>query len=569
MKGMKLMQGKMLFAGMIALFMAATLIADDEKTGLYPDRWFYCSRQVRANEDVDYYADLLDKAKRGGYNGLLFAGNLENAFTWPEERKALFSKVKKLCDDSGIELIPLVWSPGYGSFCGLDRDLYEVEPVKKVPYRREGKKLVFSSQLSKLENLDFEDYDEKRNTFAQWYSDQPGVISFVEKETVHGGKACLRMEPSLSKSPHGHARLSRTIDVTPGRRYSFTVTLRTSMLRGKRRCLRLQAYTDKGNGIGAKSVRLPADGTIGWTTETLTFPSGDATRVTLYFGTWGGEGGTFWVDDVSVSESGLRELSLRSDCKPIVKSAKTGRVYKAGFDYLLPKRNLDATRDIEFEIPSGSKIAKGEELLIDGYVISRYGPKMQSSTCMSHPHFYELLEKSAAEVQRLAKPKKWFLSVDEVRNGNACPLCTARKTDMAHILGDCVTRMHKIVRRQNPDAMIYAWADMFSPYHNAVDDYCGCRGTLKGVWNLLPKDIVMNCWSWQLAKQDMKFLSAKGFKVQAAGYYDSRRVDEDIEWIDLLNSIPGATGWIYTSWEEDFEFLEEYGKLRNKRSRRK
>ena len=79
-------------------------------------------------EDVDYYADLLDKAKRGGYNGLLFAGNLENAFTWPEERKALFSKVKKLCDDSGIELIPLVWSPGYGSFCGLDRDLYEVEP---------------------------------------------------------------------------------------------------------------------------------------------------------------------------------------------------------------------------------------------------------------------------------------------------------------------------------------------------------------------------------------------------------------------------------------------------------
>lgn len=77
----------------------------------------------------------------------------------------------------------------------------------------------------------------------------------------------------------------------------------------------------------------------------------------------------------------------------------------------------------------------------------------------------------------------------------------------------------------------------------------------------------MNCWSWGLAPKDMKFLTEKGFRVQAAGYYDSHTVDGDIEWIDLLNTIPGATGWMYTTWQGDFEHLEEYGRLRNARSR--
>lgn len=375
------------------------------------------------------------------------------------------------------------------------------------------------------------------------------------------------MEPSYGKNPHGHARLMRTIEVTPGRRYRFSVTTRTEGLKGKAGCLRLQVYVAKGPNIGAKTVKVPSGGTLDWMVETLDFPSGDASHVTLYFGTWGGEGGTFWVDDVSVTEIGLRELALRKDCQPVLRSAATGKTFTVGTDYLLPTKRPSAARDVAFTVPVGSALADGEKILVDGYVVARHGPKMQCSNCMSNPRFYELVEESAAEIQRLVAPKKWFFSVDEVRNGNTCPLCTARKTDMAHILGDCVTKMYRTVKRQNPDATVYAWADMFSPHHNAKDSYFGCRGSFEGIWDLLPKDIVMNCWSWGLAPKDMKFLTEKGFRVQAAGYYDSHTVDGDIEWIDLLNTIPGATGWMYTTWQGDFEHLEEYGRLRNARSR--
>ena len=554
---------KLFFASLLAL-LGTGIRAEDN---LYQDRWFYCSHRVEKAADVDFYADLVVKAKRGGYNGLLFAGGLEGAFKWSESRKDLFRKVKGLCEDAGIEVVPLVWTPGYGSFLWLEPDLVEYEPVKGIPYRREGNRLVFDSVLPPIPNLDFETFDAKKNRFSDWGADQPGVVSFVETNRVHGGKACLRMEPSYEKNPHGHARLMRTIEVTPGRRYRFSVTTRTEGLKGKAGCLRLQVYVAKGPNIGAKTVKVPSGGTLDWMVETLDFPSGDASHVTLYFGTWGGEGGTFWVDDVSVTEIGLHELALRKDCQPVLRSAATGKTFTVGTDYLLPTKRPSAARDVAFTVPVGSALADGEKILVDGYVVARHGPKMQCSNCMSNPRFYELVEESAAEIQRLVAPKKWFFSVDEVRNGNTCPLCTARKTDMAHILGDCVTKMYQTVKRQNPDATVYAWADMFSPHHNAKDSYFGCRGSFEGIWDLLPKDIVMNCWSWGLAPKDMKFLTEKGFRVQAAGYYDSHTVDGDIEWIDLLNTIPGATGWMYTTWQGDFEHLEEYGRLRNARSR--
>ena len=110
--------------------------------------------------------------------------------------------------------------------------------------------------LPPIPNLDFETFDAKKNRFSDWGADQPGVVSFVETNRLHGGKACLRMEPSYGKNPHGHARLMRTIEVTPGRRYRFSVTTRTEGLKGKAGCLRLQVYVAKGPNIGAKTVKV-------------------------------------------------------------------------------------------------------------------------------------------------------------------------------------------------------------------------------------------------------------------------------------------------------------------------
>ena len=163
----------------------------------------------------------------------------------------------------------------------------------------------------------------------------------------------------------------------------------------------------------------------------------------------------------------------------------------------------------------------------------------------------------------LFAPRKWFLSVDEVRNGNTCPLCTARGTDMAHIFGASVTRMHGIIRRVRPDAVVYAWSDMLDPNHNARDNYYGTKGTFAGVWNLIPKDIVICCWYRARRDRSLPFFTGLGFRVMGAGYYDydGDDVGPDRLWIESLNRTPGATGLIYTTWCGKYALLPAFGRM--------
>ncbi len=68
-------------------------------------------------------------------------------------------------------------------------------------------------------------------------------------------------------------------------------------------------------------------------------------------------------------------------------------------------------------------------------------------------------------------PKKYFLSMDEVRIGGFCQTCRGRHLSMAQILGDCVTRPYRMIHAANPTAEVYSWSDMFDPNHNAREKY--------------------------------------------------------------------------------------------------
>ena len=57
-----------------------------------------------------------------------------------------------------------------------------------------------------------------------------------------------------------------------------------------------------------------------------------------------------------------------------MKSAKTGRVYAEGKDYVKPPLKMPKGGDISFAIPSGSAIAEDEELIVDAYIPARNGP---------------------------------------------------------------------------------------------------------------------------------------------------------------------------------------------------
>ena len=49
--------------------------------------------------------------------------------------------------------------------------------------------------------------------------------------------------------------------------------------------------------------------------------------------------------------------------------------------------------------------------------------------------------------------------------------------------------MRDTIRAVDPQAEIYAWADMFDPWHNAKEKIGGCEGSLVGVADLVPEDV--------------------------------------------------------------------------------
>ena len=544
-------------------FVTACLRDTREARGKYEDCWFYCSHAFDTDKDIAFYSNVVNRAAASGFNGILFAHGLDGYAWWGKRSREQFAKVKKICDDAKIEIIPLIWSTGYGTMVGSDMELVESQPMTGVRYRAHDGRAVFEPEPMKLANPGFEDFDLAKNRFPGWFAEHPGLESFVDTAVSHSGKASIRFEPSPEKDKYGHARLNQTVSVKPGHRYRFTSWVRAEDLEPRGGVFRAQVYV---NGLkdaaAAKEINMLTK-EEGWRKIVVDFNAGESTRATLYVGTWGGRSGKFWVDDYSIEEIGLREVCQRKGTPFVVKSAKTGRVYAEGKDYVKPPLKMPKGGDISFAIPSGSAIAEGEELIVDAYIPARNGPKSQISTCMSDPRLYERLEKSAAGIMEACAPRKWFLSVDEVRNGNTCPLCVARNTDMAHIFGECVTKMHAIIRKVRPDSVIYAWSDQFDPNHNARDNYCGCKGTFEGVWDLIPKDIVMSCW-WR-AKRDLTvpFFTRHGLRVQAAGYYDYNgpEADKDRPWVETLNRTPGATGFLYTTWQGKYDVLPAFGKL--------
>ena len=559
----KAMSWLRLVAGIGAGVFAGCCPAERRTCDRYEDRWFYCSHAFDTDGDLAFYGNLVAKAAASGYNGMLFAGGLDRYAWWNGRKRERFAEVKRICDDAGIEIVPLIWSVGYGTMVGNDLELVESRPVSGIRYRARNGRAVFEADGIALANSGLEDFDRAKSRFPGWFADRPGLVSFVDTAVRHGGRASVRFEPSSEKDRHGHARLSQAVPVKPGHCYRFTSWVRAEDLQPRRGALRAQVFVNGRSGATAAKYIGNLGNGEGWRKVEVDFNAGEGTNATLYVGTWGGRSGRFWVDDCSVEEIGLREICQREGTPFVVKSAGTGRVYEIGKDYAKPPLRMPGGGDISLVIPSGSAISDGEELLVDAYIPSRSGPKSQLSTCMSDPRLYERFEQSAAGIMEACAPRKWFLSVDEVRNGNTCPLCVARHTDMAHIFGECVSKMHAIIRKARPDAVVYAWSDQFDPNHNARDGYYGCKGTFAGDWDLVPKDIVMSCWWRQKCEVSVPFFAQKGFRVQAAGYYDydGTEADKDRPWVEILNRTPGATGFIYTTWQGKYDVLPAFGRL--------
>jgi len=472
------------------------------------------------------------------------------------------AEVKKICSKNRIEIIPIIFSVGYGgAVLAHNRNLAAGIPVKDALFAVRGREAqLVPDPPVEIVNGGFEEFQEHRLKGYRFH-DKPGQITFVDTETVKEGNASLRLENFGELDPHGHARIMQEVKVHPHRNYRLWCWVKTEGLNPPG-ALRIQVLVD-GRSLAPYDPRVPA--TTDWRQVAMVFNSLHYDKVRVYAGLWGGKAGRVWLDGLRIEELGLKNV-LRRPGTPIAVRSEDGRIaYREGVDYeriVDPRLNPSSPygNPVPIRLTPISRIRNGQRLRANFYHGTCVN-RGQVSVCMSEPELYEIWRKEIRLIHKHLQPKKYLLSMDEIRAGGSCAACKARKITMAQILGDCIRGQVAILREVNPKAEIFIWSDMLDPNHNAHGDYYLVEGDFTGSWKFVPKDLVIVCWYYRKRDASLKFFSDLGFRTLAGAYYDGDTLENPRGWLESLDKTPGALGIMYTTWQNKYDLLAPFADL--------
>lgn len=503
--------------------------------------WLFYWRDMNDPKQVDRMIADFPRAKKDGYNAVVFSYNVAPA-------KA--TELKQAAKQYGLGLVAMVMGGGH------DKNDAEGLLSQDALFVANGGRATFQpDNPTKVANGDFE--NATGNHFSGWaFQDTEGKTTFADHDVVHGGKTSLRME-NVGQNDGQHCRIEQAIALKPHRQYRITVWVKTQDLSGITPEVKLLT-PEGGNGISYQTFH--SDKTQDWTREDLVFNSLGNTSAALYLGTWGGTTGKLWWDDLSVEEIGLVNVLRRPGC-PVTVKGDDGTVYEEGRDFdkvvdpmLSPWHAFHEAPPIK--LTAGSRIKDGTRLRVSYYhPVIVYEDRV--TFCLSEPQVFADWKDEVETANKLYHPDAFFMEHDELRVIDQCALCQSKHMTPGELLAWNVHQAAQIIRDVRPDAGIWVWSDMFDPYHNAVDNFYLVNGSLKGSWKGLDKDVGIVNWNGGGGAKDVQFFSDLGLKQVLSGYYDG---DEDgsgiAKWLDVSKGIPGVVGAMYTTWEDKYGAMD-------------
>ena len=288
----------------------------------------------------------------------------------------------------------------------------------------------------------------------------------------------------------------------------------------------------------------------------------------IYAGVWGGKAGRFWLDDFKIEEVGLVNVLRRGGTPLVVRDESSGTVYEEGRDFA-PIADPKLTFRFDHAGPAirllpGSRIRDGQALRVSYY----HGMAIhdgQVTVCMSEPKLYDIWAKQAELIQKHLAPKRWLLSMDEVRAGGSCEACKARKMSMAQILGDCITKQYDMIRRLNPAGRGVRLVRHARPEPQRPRRLLPGRRRLQRLLAIRAQGPADRLLVHEKRKESLSHFSGLGFKTLAGAYYDGDTLENPKGWMEALDQTPGAMGIMYTTWQNKYELLGPFGDLVSRR----
>jgi len=527
----------------------------------YRDRWVYVSTDLKSDQELARIEGIAQTAGEHGVNGMLLSAGFDAMDLKSPDQLHRLAELKQACDRAHVEIIPSGFGVGYGGgVMSHDKNLAAGQPVRGALFIAGAHEARFAADPPvKIENAGFE--EASGNLPAGFKA--LGARATLDTGVAHSGHASVRFEDF--GDPEAGVYVAQSVHVRPYRCYRLRAWVKTENA-GPRMAIHLLAVAPDGRDLSYMEPPLPE--TSDWREVTWGFSTWYADQVEFRAGVSDGKRGKVWIDDVSIEEVGLTNVLRRLGTPVQVRNDKTGEVYQEGRDYApIQDPQLDFSWTHEgpaIKLAAGSHIHAGDRLRVDYY----HGTTIyrdQTALDMSEPAVYEIWQRQIPLIEKYLAPKKYFLSMDEVRVGGFCEACQRRHLPMAQILGDCVARQHAMIRAANPEAEVYVWSDMFDPNHNAQARYYLIDGSFEGTWNYIPKDIVIACWYFEKRDLSLGFFSKLGFQTLAGAYYDADDLENPKGWLDSLDRTPGAAGIMYTTWENKYQLLGAFGDMVSKR----
>lgn len=561
-------------AGVFSLsvvFWFALLTHGKLQSKVYPLRWVFVTKSLQTDQHVAEIREIAVVAARHGLNGMVLSVRLDRLELQPPEYVERVRKVKAIADEHKLELIPQIFSAGYGgSVLGFDKNLAEGLPVKGALFVVNSGEARFEPDSPvELRNGAFDEYLDSRVT--DFEHQETGAKIAIDTAVKKDGQASLRLEAVGAE--RGQARVSQHIEVRPYRAYRLTGWVRTESL-DRRTAFRIQVLTADARNLTPFEPRLQPN--QDWTKITVGFNSRNHEKLRVVIGAALAQPARLWMDEFHLEEVGLvnvlrrpgTPVIVRSDAGVAVRSDTGDRVYEEGRDFApISDPNLDHRFDHDgptIRILPGSRIKSGERLRVD-YYHSQAIMRGQVTVCMSEPKLFEIWEEQARRIHQLLAPRRYLLSMDEIRLGGTDESCKRQTKSMAEILGQTFRRQVAMIRKNNPKAEIFTWSDMLDPNHNARANYYLVEGDYTGSWKYVPRDLRIVAWYYNRRKESLEHFSRLGFQTLAGAYYDGETVENPRGWLEALDRTPGALGIMYTTWENKYGLLPAFGDLVSKR----